>query len=109
MIKKNGCGDSLLPSLNKYFNYSDFKNDYQKQAMMAIVNSKFHIYDLSSYNLCLNLYFVAETTDVVISMPSGYGKTLCYQLPALIMNPPHSSVTIVISPSIAQIKVKYGC
>lgn len=57
------------------------------------------------YNRCFNLYFVVDKNDMVISMPSGFGKTICYQLPALLEC---HQVTVVFSPSIIRIKV-YGC
>ena len=69
-----GADDRLLAGLKKYFGYDDFL-DNQRQVIGRIISGN----------------------DLCVVMPTGAGKSLCYQLPALLAD----GFTLVVSPLIA--------
>ena len=68
--------DALI-SLREHFGFADFRTG-QTEVISAILEGK----------------------DAVVVMPTGSGKSLCYQLPAMML----SGATLVVSPLIALMK-----
>ena len=69
--------DEPLAALQKYFGYTDFRAG-QREAVEKIVNGE----------------------NILASFPTGYGKSLCYQLPALML----PGITVIVSPLISLMK-----
>ena len=69
--------DFLLKALDTYFSYTFFRKG-QREIIEAILDSE----------------------NVFAVFPTGHGKSLCYQLPALMLE----SITVVISPLISLMK-----
>src|SRR5438046_9345049 len=68
---------AALTSLRAHFGFDEFREG-QREVIAAILERK----------------------DAVVVMPTGSGKSLCYQLPAMMLD----GVTLVVSPLIALMK-----
>src|SRR6476661_8295077 len=69
--------EEATDALQKHFGFDDFREG-QREVISTILSGK----------------------DAVVVMPTGSGKSLCYQLPAMMMN----GATLVVSPLIALMK-----
>ena len=69
--------ENLLPLLEKYYGFSAFRRG-QLEAIESVL----------------------QKHDTLVIMPTGGGKSLCYQLPSLVLD----GITLVVSPLIALMK-----
>ena len=69
--------DELLLALQKHFDYDAFREG-QREVVETILNGE----------------------NILAAFPTGYGKSLCYQLPALML----PGVTVIVSPLISLMK-----
>ncbi len=74
-------------------------NAPMKDERFRVLNEKFHFSDFRKWQAEI-IDTLLRRRDVVVVMPTGSGKSLCYQLPALLLD----GVTLVISPLIALMK-----
>ncbi|XP_055711512.1 ATP-dependent DNA helicase Q5 [Phlebotomus papatasi] len=70
----------LEAKLKEYFHHTTFRSKLQRDAIRTILKGK---------------------NDVFVSMPTGSGKSLCFQLPGVLQE---NKVTLVFSPLLALIK-----
>src|SRR4030065_566395 len=70
-----------------------------KDERCRVLNEKFHFSGFRKWQEEI-FHTLLTQRDVVVVMPTGSGKSLCYQLPALLLD----GVTLVISPLIALMK-----
>ncbi|XP_069510866.1 ATP-dependent DNA helicase Q5 isoform X2 [Ambystoma mexicanum] len=75
----SGLDDKIMVTLKKVFGFDTFRTVLQESAVRTVVEG---------------------VKDVFVCMPTGAGKSLCYQLPAVLA----VGITIVISPLIALIQ-----
>ncbi|XP_048243709.1 ATP-dependent DNA helicase Q5-like isoform X2 [Haliotis rufescens] len=68
--------DRVYATLKNVFGHGEFKSQLQRQAVLSIAEG---------------------TKDAFVSMPTGAGKSLCYQLPAVLAD----GVSLIVSPLIA--------
>lgn len=69
--------DELQTALKKYFGYTNFRAG-QREVVENILNGE----------------------NILAAFPTGYGKSLCYQLPALML----PGITVIVSPLISLMK-----
>lgn len=79
VIRADKMYDSPKQALQEIFGYNNFRNNIQEDAIKCAIAGKH---------------------DIFVSMPTGAGKSMCYQLPSIC---DYQKITFVISPLLALI------
>lgn len=75
------------------------RNDYNEESLLLILKSTFHLDQFRQGQVEI-IQSILQFKDTIAILPTGGGKSLCYQLPSLILE----GTTLVFSPLISLMK-----